>query len=167
MATPTTTLGFSNLNTEILQRTSTTQISLNDAGVRLGYGATSQVSLSDLRRAYGATITSGSYTDKFFSFTGYDRLPIGSGNTGAIDDDTINAASPLVKIAYFASFAGSNTIAYLDQTSSPFLGSNIARVATANTLRTVRSTDANTIDIGQGWSFPSSGTVTIGLKWTV
>lgn len=164
MATPTTNFGFSSLNTEILQRSSTTQIGLNDAAVRLGYGATSQVSLSALRRAYGATITSGSYTSKFISFTGYNP---NLGPTGSIDDNIVNVSSPAVTLNSFVTFSSGNTIASFT-TASPFLGSQCQRVATGNALRTITgdTTQANTVEIAS-YTFPSSGTVTIGFKWAV
>lgn len=165
MATPTTNFGFSSLNTEILQRTSTTSISLNDAGVRLGYGATSQVSLSDLRRAYGATITSGQYTSKFLSFTGYNK---DFGPTGSVDNMTINASSPLATLNSFFSATGGNTLAAFT-TGNPFFANQLSRVATANTVRTRTGNlaDPNFCDIGNSYTFPTSGTVTVGFKWVV
>jgi hypothetical protein len=166
MATPTTNFGFSSLNTEILQRTSTTSIGLNDAAVRLGYGATSQVSLSDLRRAYGATVTCGSFSSKFLSLTGYSSA---FGPTGSIDDNVINVSSPNATLNGVYSIVGGNTLASLETTASPFLGSQCQRFATVNTQRTItgNTAEANFIDIGTSYTFPSSGTVTIGLKWTV
>ncbi len=166
MATPTTNFGFSSLNTEILQRTSTTAISLNDAAVRLGYGATSQVSLSDLRRAYGATITSVREENKFYTATGYNSgIPIGS-----VDDDTISASSPVQTLYGAFTIFGSPNQSFITlgaDPATPFQANQVIRAATANTVRTITANTNNTEFQISSYVFPDSGTVTIGLKFAV
>jgi len=162
MATPATgAISFSDLNTEIMQVGSTTQRSMNSAAQRLGYGATSQVSMSDLRKAYGATVTCGVYADKFVVITGYDTTyPIGS-----VDDSLIVGSQNLDG----AATANSINYAYWNTLESGYEGTNVNRIATADTLRTtdIPNSDSNTL-IFTGYSgFPGSGTVTIAIRWNI
>lgn len=165
MATPATgAISFSDLNTEIMQVGSTTQRSMNSAAQRLGFGATSQVSMSDLRKAYGATVTCGVYADKFVTITGYDtNYPIGS-----VDDSVIVGSQNLNGAA--TAFTGSTTnYAYWNAVETGYEATNVSRIATADTLRTaeIGLSDTYTL-IFSGYSgFPGSGTVTIGIKWNI
>ena len=53
MATPAGQISFGDLSVEILQAGSTSHRDMNDAGVRLGYGSTAQLSISQLKKAWG------------------------------------------------------------------------------------------------------------------
>jgi len=160
MATPTGQIAFSDLNGEILQATTSNQLNMNTAGVRLGYGSTSQLSISELKKAYGATITCGSYTDKFGTITGYNP----SVAIGSIDDGQYTPGYYVVSCSS-GTFGGTNSL-YTDPASTGFLPSGINRIAASDSLRSVTGADDPS---GQtqfdGSLFPGSGTATFGVRW--
>jgi hypothetical protein len=90
MATPTGQIALSDCNTEIMQRGATTQISIWEPGDRLSYSG--QRDMAALRKAWGATITDGTYNNgKFGIWYGWR-----TGYMGNINDVTLNNGGPLV-----------------------------------------------------------------------
>ena len=99
-ATPKTgQISFADLNTGILQAGSTAQLNMNTAGVRMGYGSTAQLSMSDLRGCYG--VSASTYlapgtkyvppfyrTPEYTHSAAYDAFYIVQGTFG--QDDNIN-----------------------------------------------------------------------------
>ncbi len=83
MATPTGQIALSDCNTEIMQRGAGTYCPITDPSDRLGYGG--QRDMAQLRKAWGATITDGSYTSKFGTQYGYSY-----GLFGALNDYDIS-----------------------------------------------------------------------------
>lgn len=165
MATPATgAISFADLSVEIMQASSTSQRSMTSASQRLGYGATDQVSMSDLRKAYGATVTIGSYSSKFFTLYGYDTVDYGGGATGSIDDNVITGTQTLQACAEYTTSSG-NTLFQFNSIETGFEGTNVNRAAIADTTRTLGT--SNTDYRFVTYSMPASGTVTIGLRWTV
>jgi hypothetical protein len=162
MATPTTNFGFSSLNTEIFQRTSTTAISLNDAGAMLGYGATSQVSLSDLRRAFGGVVTSDTLATKFYTFTGWDNGSLGFGVIGAITNRVVTSGGSTLSLV--GTFDTTTNYLIMDNSVTPFKANQVTRFAAANTLRTISNQTEYDFDFS-GSAF--SGNVTFCMKFTV
>lgn len=172
MATPSTgAISFGDLSVEILQASSTSQRSITSASERLGYSTTATISMSDLRKAYGATITCGQYSSKFVSLTGYSAA-IGGG-FGSMDANTVQGTRKISDaIKNILVTNGINYIALVD-TGTPaetgFDGNNTSRVATSNTLRTLLNCDVGTIRIDANTAnlFPTGTTVTLGIKWNI
>jgi hypothetical protein len=168
MATPATgAISFADLNTQLLQAGSTAQVSMNSAAQRLGFGATSQVSISELRKAYGATVTCDFFSDfKFVSLWGYFAFfPLGS-----VDNASI-VSSQTLEIAGTAGDGGLNPVSTsfgFVNVASGYEGTNVNIVATANTSRTIDSGPTTSTEVYMtGYNFPSSGTVTIGIRWNI
>lgn len=168
MATPATgAISFSDLRGEIMQSGSGA-ISLNTAAARLGFGSTSQVSISELRKCYGATITAGTQnvSGKGFDFTfdGYIVSTIGS-----IDNDVLTSGQVLEAAYTFYDFGvlQATVLEFSFPSTSGFESTNVNRVATANTTRTISSTSSDEVFLATSYVFPSSGTVTIGIRWNI
>lgn len=171
MATPTGQISFGDLNTEIMQAGSTTQRNMNDAGVRLGYGSTAQLSISQLKKAWAATVTEGTSSDKYGSYYGFQTSPSVNPACGSIDDSSITASSTCFQTSY-GTFGGS-AVTQWSGFESGYRATAIARWAIGGTnitgFTTVDATDPSTYDYlassASQYGLDGSGTVTIGLKW--
>lgn len=188
MPTPSSQIGFSDLNVEILQQASTTQTDLNTSGVRLGYGSTGQVSISQLRKAYGATVTCGPAQQiaKGIQAVGYfGGQPAPA--TGSVDDQIIDGSAPanarFIR-AYSSTVSGVQTSTQLGwmelTTSTAYANGSFQRCAIGGTVYTSQATQTSSPAIINGqqraltivqlantqYLFPASGTVTVGLKWS-
>lgn len=163
-------ISMSTLRSEILQSTSGQVALRGGAGNRLGMGSGTNVKMSDMYRAYGATITSGSYTGKFGNQTGYTEALHGS-----IDDPTVmsNTTGSMQNVNSVVSFNyGSNT-EYMQMTVlfAGYPADNINILATQDTQRTITSrvnggtTGLAEIYWDQTTNLPGSGTFTIGLRY--
>lgn len=168
MTTPTGQISFGDLNTEIMQAGSTAQRNMNDAGVRLGYGSTAQLSISQLKNAWAATVTEGTYTDKFGSSYGF----LSGVSTGSIDDASITATSTCTD-TYYGTF-GAATYTFWSGFESGYRASAVSRWAIGGTNITgFTATDHNGSPEGldqlssntSSYGLDGSGTVTVGLKW--
>lgn len=165
MATPATgAISFADLNSEIVRQSSTAQLSMNTAAQRLGYGATSQVSMSDLRKSYGATVTAGLFNGGGGDiYTGYDP---GFG-IGSVDYSTITGSMTL---SAAVSLTLDSDLQYSDIVFANYItgynGTDVNRVAIANDVKTIDSAQANSVSIIP-YAFPSFGTFTIGIRFTV
>jgi hypothetical protein len=164
MATPASgAISFSDLSSEIVRQTSTAQLSMNTAAQRLGYGSTSQVSMSDLRKCYGATVTAGLFNGGGGDiYTGYDP---GFG-IGSVDYATITGSMTLYGAT---SYTLNGVLQYSDVIFLNYItgynGTDVNRVAIANDTKTIDSAQANSVSIIP-YEFPSSGTFTIGIRFT-
>lgn len=173
MATPKTgSISFSQLNSEIMRTSTTTQRSLNEAAQRLGYGATSQVSMSDLRGCAGMTITCGStyvpatkyvpgynidgYTTYTSPVTGsipnYDWMVVSDCEVRELAD-TDDVTTGLV----ITSGGGGEPV-------DGYRASQLARLAIANTLYSHSAVGNTAATVS--YDMPTSGTRTLGLKFT-
>jgi hypothetical protein len=174
MATPASgQISFADLNTEILQATGSTQLNMNDAGVRCGFGATSQLSLSQLYKAWGCTITEGTYTDKFGTNYGYNNYLYTYGST---NDSSITSSTNLMAAAY-GTLGGTTDVSWW---AGP-LGSggpaayqtgyrynNLSRLAFGGTSVSFTTQDGQPGTVPDGASvsgsyFDGSGTTTVGM----
>lgn len=167
MATPSGQISFADLSVEILQAGSTSQRSLNDAGVRLGYGATSQVSISQLKKAWGCTITEGSFSDKFGSQYGFDAFFYSYGST---NDSTITGTTSLV--ASKSSGGGTSTQFWGGSGvyETGFRATDVGRIAIAGVSYAFGASNndgsgvPDEISISSGL-YDGVGTSTLGIKW--
>lgn len=172
MATPSGQISFGDLSVEILQAGSTSQRSLNDAGVRLGYGATSQVSISQLKKAWGCTITEGSYSDKFGVQYGFDQYIYLFGSS----NDTSITGSTVLMWAKYGSLGGSSGAGFWINGSGTyetgFRATDVGRLAFGDTNITGftasngdGSSVPDAVEIAGTAYFDGTGTTTVGLKW--
>jgi len=136
VATPLTgQIAFSDLNSGILQQGTTTQLNMNTAGARLGYGSTSQVSISNLRGCFGLTVSSFTFQPaNKYSPAYYYAAP---GVTFSPSGDTIQT---IIQITLsdpdYDGFGFNNTP---PAAGASYYGTNVTRVASDNTLRSVTS----------------------------
>ena len=161
-------IAFSDLNTGILNAGSTASLNMNTAAVRLGFGSTAQVSISNLRGCTGGTLTVGYRTgSKFVSGGyGYDRVISTTGSaTGvtyrASDGTAVNQMMDLDfdNNRVFCTMAKSDTSAPDAAYDAPALN----RVAYDDSVRSIISTGAGSYDCT--YTMPTSGTISWGLRF--
>lgn len=165
-ATPRTgQIAFSDLNTGILNASSTAALNMNTAAERMGYSTTGQVSLSLLRGSSGGTITIGFQPPTKFvpGFYGYSSVYSTGSITGAIYQSPFRVqslegpGSPSTVTSFFLADGS-----YAAPTS-PWRGLDVTRACTANASRTITgSTDSGVVIT---YAMPTSGTITWGLKF--
>jgi hypothetical protein len=174
IATPKTgAISFSQLNTGILNASSTAQLNMNTAAQRLGYSTTGQVSMSNLRGCTGGEFTIGQYYDSKIdvTYTGY----VGPLSTGSITGELYATNDGIVSGIYnnkpgnltppgpVASF---ELVDPDDLFSVPPTGWNadaVTRAAISNTERTISG--AGGLYVPVTYTMPVSGTTTWGLKF--
>jgi hypothetical protein len=160
-------IAFSDLNTGILNAGSSASLNMNTAAVRMGYGSTSQVSLSQLRGCSGGTMTIGySPPSKFLpGYYGYSDIF----NIGSITGDTYSSPWRVSDITQPDGFP-SSTRFFLSSgepdfniPSSPWTAYDITRAALADAVQS-GSADSNS-NFNTSYNMPTSGTITWGLKF--
>lgn len=124
-ATPKTgQISFADLNTGILQASSTAQLSMNSAGFNLGYGSTAQLSMSNLRGCYGVTATT--YLSPGTKYVPpYYRTP----------EYTHSAAYDAFYIVQ-GIYGGNDSIGFLYISGTGWDGSNLNRFAAVGSTKT-------------------------------
>jgi len=172
MATPASgAISMDDMRTHI-NRATTSSISMDE--MRTRYGGSGAISFSDLYKTEGFTITCGSYSSKFFSFDGFDK-------SFAVGSVSPNEASGMVQFAansYMSgmsasagadSFAGASLASdtALSQTgiTAGFKGTDVTRIVTANTSRTLGWSAAGAATVYFTYDFPSSGTIHCLVKF--
>lgn len=163
-------IAFSDLNVGILNASLTAQIDLNTAAARLGYGSTSQVSISNLRGCTGGTLTIGYRApDKFISGGyGYDAVftPFAGSATG-VTYRPAPESTYLYRIFDVDSTTGETEFAMwnADFTEPPsgFQGTSVTRAALADGQRTLGSSTSTVVAVT--YTMPTSGTISWGLKF--
>lgn len=152
-ATPKTgQISFADLNTGILQASSTAQVDMNTAAQRIGFGATSQLSMSELRGCYGVATTwnvqpATKYAPSYYYSPEYTHSP-------AYD------AFYMVQDAY----GGSDSISFLYLSGTGWDGTNLNRFAVAATLKTYTSGSAYGGTTTPNWINGGNGTA-VGLRF--
>lgn len=172
MATPASgAISMNNFRTEITRATSS---SISMSEVRTRYGGSGAISFNDLRKVEGFVITSGTKNDKFASYDGYDSLFA----VGVVTPTDSNALLSFAANSWLSSIystpagsfssstiylSSSNTYASYTGFTTGFKGSDITRIVTANTSRTLGAS-ANTYK-SFTYDFPSSGTIHCLVKF--
>lgn len=125
-------IAFSDLNSGILQAGTTAQLDMNTAGARLGYGSTSQLSISNLRGCLGFT-------------TGFTLQPATKYTPAYYQSPQLSLTySPNSDFVYYVQGPGvintDNISFYAPGFADPSAGwkaTNITIVASENTTRTI------------------------------
>ena len=160
-------IAFSDLNTGILNAGSTASLNMNTAAVRMGYGSTSQVSISLLRGSSGGTFTIGySPPSKFLpGYYGYSQVF----SIGSITGDTYSSPWKVSDITQMQG-APSTTRFFLSSgapdynvPSSPWRAYDITRACIADAVQS-GSADSNQ-NFNTSYNMPTSGTLSWGLKF--
>lgn len=168
MATPSSgDIGMGHFRSEITRGSG--QISMTE--VRTRYGGSGAISFSSLRKSEGFIITCGYYYASgkpTIEVVGYD---IFFGPTGSVSPNESGSALQLgpsnsSQLQSFSSPANTGGVAYLSMSSvsAGYNGSDITRVVTANTSRTVNGGGDATSATFQ-YQFPPSGTLHCLIKF--
>lgn len=163
-------IAFSDINVGILNAGSTAQLDMNTAAVRLGYGSTSQVSISNLRGATGGVVTIAYRAPAKFVPGGYGYDSLFSPQAGSATGITYRPApeSTFLYQIFDGEFdTGTTSIGMwnADFSSPPagWQGTNVTRAALGDGQRTINTADSGGLTVA--YTMPTSGTTTWGLKF--
>ena len=176
MATPAS--GAISMNNFRIEITRATGSSISMSEVRTRYGGSGAISFNALRKVEGFNITCGQKNDKFGSYDGYDSL-FATGSVSPTESNSLlGFAANSWLTGMYSTPAGSFSTAYLYLSSSNTYGgmtgfttgfnaTNITRIVTANTSRSIGTyygANANTNRIFT-YDFPTSGTIHCLVKF--
>lgn len=177
LATPKTgQIAFSDLNTGILNASSSAQLNMNDAAFRLGYSTTGQVSLSQLRGCTGGEFTIGfAYDSKlgleYYGYSEYSQYGGGFGSaTGTLYRTNDGEVESIYNITFTLGSPGAGTTfllydpdGFYGNPAAGWTGDDVTRAAIANVQRSIGSTTVISVDVT--YTMATSGTTTWGLKF--
>lgn len=156
-------IAFSDLNVGILNAGSTASLNMNTAAVRLGFGSTGQVALSNLRGCTGGVITVAYRDPTKFIEGGYGFDDI-IGPVGSCTGVTYNATPFTISAIFDGDTDANRTFCRLGGTpTAGFRGTNVNRAALADTTRTVSNADTGNFDLA--YTMPTTGTVNWGVRF--
>ena len=172
MPTPASgTISMNDMRTEI-NRATTSSISMEE--MRTRYGGSGAISFSDLYDCEGFTVTCAAYSSKFINFEGWSTIFA----TGSVSPNESNGSVQVAAASYiyqlnsgpgtadgaqmnFGNIPGTagNTNAITDG----YRGTNVTRIVTANTSRSITGSQNNFITFT--YDAPSSGTIHCLVKF--
>jgi hypothetical protein len=169
MPTPTSgTISMLNMRTEITRGSGA--ISMSE--VRTRYGGSGAISFSALYKTEGFVVSCATYSDKFFTGDGWFQVfSFGSVTPNENNGHVQFAANSFLGGAYSTpagsgadgAFAIYGNTAFSGGVTSGFRGSDVTRVVTANTSRTI--TGVSETQTLFSYDFPASGTVHCLIKF--
>lgn len=173
MATPASgAISMSEMRSEITRGTGA--ISMSE--VRTRYGGSGAISFNELYACEGFVITSGSYSSKFVSYTGYNALSA----TGSVSPAESNSRVQFATTSFLnamtttiytgVSFAeiANNNAGNLGAPQAGWRGSDVIRVVTANVSRSFDTTTigpATNNNFYYAYTWPASGSIHCLLKF--
>ena len=164
-------ISMNDMNVQITRAGGTATVDMNT--IRTRFGGSGAISFSDLHDCEGFTVTCGTYSSKFISFDGWNVF-LGTGSVSPNESSGHLQFAAASFLAQMESFAGTNDSAALmiySDTGGATIGvtagykaSDITRVVTANTSRTLTGTpDDNSRNFT--YDFPASGTIHCLIKF--
>lgn len=177
MTTPASgAISMNDMRTHI-NRATTSSISMDE--MRTRYGGSGAISFSDLYDSEGFTVTCSFYRSKFINFDGWsDFFAIGSVSPDEGDGRISFATNSWLATLQTATLATGNTTLQLYNSSTNatptdagmttgYNASDVTRVVTANTSRTIQLQVANSTynSVIVGYTTPNSGTIHCLVKF--
>lgn len=167
-------ISMNDMNVEITRAAGTASVSMTT--IRTRYGGSGAISFSDLRKSEGFTITCGTVTSKFISVDGY--FPTASPPVGSVSPNESNGFVQFAANSYLSLMASGNgtdaqaSIGIMSDNNfgsagvtTGFKATNITRVVTANTSRTLGWAAADDNTAYFTYDFPTSGTIHCLVKF--
>ena len=163
MATPASgAISLGDMRTEITRGAGA--ISMSE--VRTRYGGAGAISFNSLYACEGWIQTNGSFTNKYFSYTGW--LSPSTGSVAPNDGSqtvVVTATAPGSKLYSLSYFGSGDSFLGIGNTSSSdglptagYRGTDVIRVVTANTNRTITGTSTNNT-VSVTYAVAGSGTI--------
>ena len=177
MATPASgAISMNDMRTHI-NRATTSSISMSE--MRTRYGGSGAISFSDLYKTEGFQVICGYYSTKYYSFDGFDRsIPAYNNGTGSVSP---NEANLMVQFAANSYMSGMNSqtgtdlaviglVADISASSTTgittgFKGTDVTRIVTANTSRTLGWAAAVEYGAYFTYDMPDTGTIHCLVKF--
>ena len=153
-----------------INRATGSSISMDE--MRTRYGGSGAISFSDLYKTEGFTITCGVFTSKFFSYNGYYHASgVGSVSPAEVSSHLQFAANSYLELMYAITSTPANTQVSLSSDAAAngqgittgFKGTDITRIVTANTSRTV--TASANASLSFTYTMPGTGTIHCLVKF--
>jgi hypothetical protein len=167
-------VSMNDMNVEITRASATATLAMGT--IRTRYGGSGAISFSDLRKSEGFTVTCGTITSKFVSLDGY--FPAGSPPVGSVSPNESNSFVQFAANSYLSLMASGNgtddqaSIGIMSDNNfgsagvtTGFKATNITRVVTANTSRTLGWAVADDNTAYFTYNFPTSGTIHCLVKF--
>ena len=172
MATPASgAISMNDMNVQITRASGTATLSMDT--IRTRYGGSGAISFSDLYKSEGFTIAPADFNNKYFNADGWVV-----GSFGSISPDEGSGYLQFAANSYAGAMYsgdGTNTSALLFMYSntggsvggytSGFAPSNTTRIVTANTSRSINSSDDASGFVSFTYDFPSTGTIHCLVKF--
>lgn len=142
--------------------------------MRTRYGGSGAISFSNLYNSEGFTVTCAAYTSKFVNFEGWSTVfAVGSVSPNEVNGTVQVAANSYIYQLYSGSgasttaqmnFADNNgAVANVNTITAGYRGTNVTRLVTANTSRTITSSSNNGVTFT--YDAPTSGTIHCLVKF--
>jgi hypothetical protein len=164
-------ISMNDMRTEI-NRATTSSISMSE--MRTRYGGSGAISFSDLYDTEGFIVTCAAYSSKFVNFEGWSTIF----TTGSVSPNESNGSVQVAANSYIYQLyagAGASTSAQMNFGNIPggltdlnaitagYRGTDVTRIVTANTSRTITSSSNNGISFT--YDTPSSGEIHCLVKF--
>lgn len=153
MATGSGQIGMNDMRNEITRATSS---ALSMSEIRTRYGGSSDISFSQLRKSEGFTVTNGSFYaggKPPVDIVGFDRLLATVGTVSPAENSgRVEFTTNCVLESFFS--ANNDTAGTMLFSGSPpggFQGTDVTRVVTANTSRTITSSSGSGVNFTYGF----------------
>ncbi len=172
MPTPASgTISMDDMRTHI-NRATGSAISMSE--MRDRYGGSGAISFSNLYDTEGFTVTCSSYTSKFVNFEGWSQIfAVGSVSPNEANSTVQVAANSYIYQLYAGTgastasqmnFADNNGgVTNVNSITAGYRGTDVTRIVTANTSRTITSSSNNAIAFT--YDAPTSGTIHCLVKF--
>ena len=173
MATPASgAISMNDMNVQITRASGTATISMDT--IRTRYGGSGAISFGDLYKSEGFQVICGTYSSKYFSFDGFSQVfGIGSVSPNeanlmvqfAANSYMADMSSPVASDAAALSLFADISLSSTTGITTGFKGTDVTRIVTANTSRTLGWATASNSDVYFTYDFPASGTIHCLVKF--
>ena len=173
MATPASgAISMNDMNVEITRASGTATLSMDT--IRTRYGGSGAISFNDLRKSEGFQVICGTYSSKYYSFDGFNK----SFGIGSVSPNEANLMVQFAANSYMSdmssavgsdgaaiSMAADISISSITGITTGFKGTDVTRIVTANTSRTLGWATASNSSAYFTYDFPASGTIHCLVKF--
>jgi hypothetical protein len=165
-------ISMNDMNVQITRASGTATVSMDT--IRTRYGGSGAISFSDLYDTEGFTVTCAAYSSKFVNFEGWSTIFA----TGSVSPNESNGSVQVAANSYiyqlysgpgaadgaqmnFGNIPG--TLNNANAITAGYRGTDVTRIVTANTSRTITNSSNNGINFT--YDAPSSGTIHCLVKF--
>ena len=172
MPTPTSgAISMNDMNVQITRASGTATISMDT--IRTRYGGSGAISFGDLYKSEGFTVAPADFSSKFLTADGWSAGAFGSISPDEGSGHIQFAANSYAGAMYSGDGTNSSALLYIYSNTggsvggytSGFAPSNTTRIVTANTSRSITSSDDTNGFVAFTYDWPSTGTIHCLVKF--